>query len=57
MTEEVEDTGKRKIDNGEAWERYIKRFISNTKAAAQFIADEKLVSNEDQASSKQVGKT
>ena len=67
MAEEVEDTGKRKIDNGEAWERYVKLFRSNSEAAEQFIADEKLVGNEDQrrglkkmgesngASSKQVG--
>ena len=48
MAEEVEDTGKRKIDNGEAWERYVKRFRSNSEAAEQFIADEKLVGNEDQ---------
>ena len=48
MAEEVEDTGKRKIDNGEAWERYVKRFRSNSEAAEQFIADEKLVCNEDQ---------
>ena len=38
MAEEVEDTGKRKIDNGEAWERYVKRFRSNFEAAEQFIA-------------------
>ena len=70
MAEEVEDTGKRKIGNGEAWERYVKRFRSNSEAAEKFIADEKLVGNEDQrrglkkkmgesngASSKQVGKT
>ena len=44
----AEDTGKRKIDNGEAWERYVKRFRSNSEAAEQFIADEKLVGNEDQ---------
>ena len=36
------------IDNGEAWERYVKRFRSNSEAAEQFIADEKLVGNEDQ---------
>ena len=48
MAEVVEDTGKRKIDNGEAWERYVKRFRSNSEAAEQFIADEKLVGNEDQ---------
>ena len=48
MAEEVEDTGKRKIDNDEAWERYVKRFRSNFEAAEQFIADEKLVGNEDQ---------
>ena len=30
MAEEVEDTTKRKIDNGEAWERYVKRFRSTT---------------------------
>ena len=48
MAEEVDDTGKRKIDNGEAWERYVKQFRSNSDAAEQFIADEKLVGNEDQ---------
>ena len=48
MAEEVEDTTKCKIDNGEAWERYVKRFRSTTEAAEQFIADEKLVANEDQ---------
>ena len=48
MAEEVEDTGKREIDNGEAWERYVKQFRSNSEAAEQFIADEKLVGNEDQ---------
>ena len=48
MAEEVEDTGKRKIDNGKAWERYVKRFRSNTEAAEQFITDEKFVANEDQ---------
>ena len=39
MAEEVEDTGKRKIDNGEACERYVKQFRSNCEAAEQFIAD------------------
>ena len=48
MTEEVEDISKHKIDNGEAWERYVKRFRSNSEAAEQFIADVKLVGNEDQ---------
>ena len=43
MAEEVEDTAKRKIDYGEAWERYVKRFRSTTETAEQFIADEKLV--------------
>ena len=43
MAEEVEDS---KIDNGEAWERCVKRFRSNTEAAEQFIAGEKLVGNE-----------
>ena len=36
MAEEVENS---KIDNGEAWERCVKRFRSNTEAAEQFIAD------------------
>ena len=36
MAEEVEDTTKRKIDNGEAWERYVR---STTETAEQFIAD------------------
>ena len=35
MAEEVEDTGKRKTCNGEAWERYVKQFRSNTEAAEQ----------------------
>ena len=48
MVEEVEDTSKRKMDNGDVWERYVKRFRSTTEAAEQFIADEKLVANEDQ---------
>ena len=43
MAEVIDDTGKHKKHNGNAWERYVKWFRSNTEAEEQFIAHEKLV--------------